>query len=191
MSVIYSVKGVPVNLDDDGKVSFMGEMMICADGSPRAYHPAGSPPGLDWLANAGSPGNWYGIATDAKGQPYVQGPHDPAPGFYVSTTALRNAGYPPSDPRAYQDSEKVPYIVIPSPLRNLVAPKVLGCKARVTDTVNGRFSDGIVGDLGPANHLGECSMKSADDLFINNDPKHGGCSDPRFLYEFWPGDFSL
>src|SRR4051812_22059936 len=37
-------------------------MQIDADGCPRAYHPKNI--GLDWLANAGEPGNWYGLVTD-------------------------------------------------------------------------------------------------------------------------------
>jgi Fungal chitosanase of glycosyl hydrolase group 75 len=68
-----------------------GKLGIDADGSPHAYHPNGSPPGLDYLANAGKPGNWYGIVTDnqkASGNPVVQGSSDPAPGFYISSTAL-------------------------------------------------------------------------------------------------------
>lgn len=182
---IYNVKGTPVYLHDDGHVSFMAGLTVDADGSPRAYGPDGK--GLDYLANAGHPGNWWGIATDAKGQPYIQGPHDPAPGYYVSTTSLRNAGYPPSDPRAYQDSEKVPFIVIPSPLKLKLVPRVLGCKARITDTKTGAIVNAIVGDLGPSDHLGEASIAAANALGINSDPKHGGCSEPRFLYEFWSG----
>lgn len=187
MKTLYSVKGMPVTLHDDGRVSFMGGLMVDADGSSRAYGPDGK--GLDYLANAGHPGNWWGVAT-VNGVPVIQGPHDPAPGFYVSTTALRNAGYPPTDPRAYQDSELISFIVIPSVLRNLVAPRVLGCKARVTDTKTGKMVDGIVADLGPDDKMGEASIATATLLGVNPDPKHGGISEPRFLYEFWPGVIS-
>ena len=64
-------------------VIFEGGMMVDADGSPQAYHP---PPderkGLDNLADAGEPGNWWGIVTDngkGSGNPVVQGSNDPAP----------------------------------------------------------------------------------------------------------------
>jgi hypothetical protein len=46
-------------------------LAIDCDGHPQAYHPDGSPPGVDYLANAGSPGNWWGIATDSDDDPYV------------------------------------------------------------------------------------------------------------------------
>src|SRR5271165_3204735 len=67
-----------------------GGMQIDADGSPRAYNPVSSK-GLDALGNAGRPGNWWALATvngKSSGKPVIQGPSDPAPGFYVSTTAL-------------------------------------------------------------------------------------------------------
>jgi hypothetical protein len=54
---------------------FLSKLAIDADGAPRAYHPAlprrpsGSPPGLDDLRNAGRPGNWFAIVTDAAGVP--------------------------------------------------------------------------------------------------------------------------
>ena len=66
------VSGVPVYWD--GKIiTYTGEMTVCADGSPRAYGPEGcSPEPLDYLGNAGYPGNWWGITTDKYGNPYVQ-----------------------------------------------------------------------------------------------------------------------
>ena len=85
-----------------------GKMDIDADGSPHAYHPNGSPPGLDYLANAGSPGNWWGIATDnqkSSGNPVVQDSSDPAPGFYVATTALIDTSKSWKNPLAYVNSE--------------------------------------------------------------------------------------
>src|SRR5258708_1149439 len=73
---------------DNSRV-ILSNLMIDADGSPFAYAPADSGlPALDYLGNAGHPGRWYGIACDKKGVPYVQTVGDPAPGYYVSTTAL-------------------------------------------------------------------------------------------------------
>ena len=40
-------------------------MMIDADGALRAYHPD-DVPGLDRLAHAGAPGNWWGIVTERR-----------------------------------------------------------------------------------------------------------------------------
>ena len=58
---------------------FFTGMSIDADGAPKAYHPNGSPPGLDDLANAGHPGNWWGMIVTLGGTPVVQRAGDPAP----------------------------------------------------------------------------------------------------------------
>jgi hypothetical protein len=89
-------------------------MMIDADGAYRAYHPANK--GLDFLANGGKPGNWWALVTEngkPSGTPVVQGPADPAPGFYISTTSLEDPAFGRKDPRRYVDSESIPYIVLP------------------------------------------------------------------------------
>lgn len=188
MKTIYSAGGHDAYEEDDGKCWFMGQLMVDADGSPRAYAPANSGLApLDYLANAGHPGNWWGIATQTDGTPFIQGPNDPYPGYYVSTTALKNKAYANGDPRREVNSEVVPFFVIPAPLVHLVAPVVLGCKGRITDTVKGTFVDCVVADLGPKAHFGEASMAAVKALGINNNPKTGGCDDYRFLYEFWPG----
>src|SRR5262249_26952383 len=65
-------------------------LAIDADGAFRAYNPH-DVLGLDSLAHAGHPGNWWALVTDngrPSGHPVVQGNSDPAPGFYVSATAL-------------------------------------------------------------------------------------------------------
>lgn len=184
---LFTVLGDPVHLHDDGKVSFTGEMTINGDGSPRNYAPVGFGKPLDYLANAGSPGNWWGIATDSSGKPFIQGKDDPYPGYYVSTTALKIPGYKHGDTRREVDSEKVPFIVVPRQLVPAVRPVVLGCKARVTDTKTGAYVDGVVADIGPRTHLGEASIAAAKALGVSSDPKKGGSSQKRFLYELWPG----
>src|SRR5580765_7782088 len=80
-------------------------MTIDADGCPHAYGPEGTKP-LDYLANAGYPGNWWGIVTDAEGIPYVQRTDDgkdraPWPGYYLSTTAYLVSGFDKYDARRY------------------------------------------------------------------------------------------
>jgi len=62
-----------------GDTAFFYEagMTIDADGAPNAYHPDNI--GLDDLSNAGSPGYWMGLAKNADGEPFVQGPNDPFP----------------------------------------------------------------------------------------------------------------
>ena len=62
-----------------GATMYRAKMYIDADGSPRAYGPNNS--GLDYTANAGYPGNWWALVTDASGNPILQGAADPYPGI--------------------------------------------------------------------------------------------------------------
>lgn len=164
----------------DGVIEFWGGLTVNGDGSPHCYHPHGK--GLDFLANAGKPGNWWGIATNEAGRPFVQGPDDPAPGFYVSTTSLQNSVYPVSDPRRYVDSEKVPFIVLPS---NFPVKVKLGTRCRVTDVQKGVSSEAIYADVGPRFQLGEGSIALAKALGINPDPMKGG-TERKLKYEILP-----
>lgn len=49
--------------EDRSAYFFEAGMAIDADGAYRAYHPTPGK-GLDFLANAGSPGNWWALVTD-------------------------------------------------------------------------------------------------------------------------------
>lgn len=183
--ILALINGKPVVQADDGSVSFWGEACVDADGSPRAYHPYGQ--GLDHLDNAGHPGNWWGVVTDAQGFPVLQGENDPAPGFYVSTTSLQHPEFPRTDPRRYVDSETVPFIVVPGPVARAATGIVLGCRAEITHADTGKTIAAVVADLGPASHLGEISIAAAVELGLNPDPKKGGSSNRDFKYTFWPG----
>lgn len=163
-------------------VAFRGGLSVDADGSPRAYHPRNI--GLDALGNAGRPGNWWGLATDGRGQPYVQGPNDPAPGYYVSTTALADARYPASDPRRYVDAEAIPFIAIPPQLRSQGVQ--LGDLVAVRNERTGKTVFAVVADIGPSGHLGEGSIKLAQELGINADARRGGAGS-GVSYVVFPG----
>lgn len=186
MRTVMIVRGEPVTEHDDERVSFRAGFTIDADGSPHAYAP---PPlrGLDHLANAGHPGNWWGIATTTAGAPFVQEETDPAPGFYVSTTSYERIAFARRDPRRYVDSETVPFIVVPAPLRKRVRGIVLGCDATVEDIETGKIVRAVVADFGPATHLGEGSIALANLLGIPSDPRTGGTDDKRFQWSFRPG----
>ena len=163
-------------------VSFKSGMSIDADGSPHAYNPSNT--GLDALGNAGKPGNWWGLSTDAKGKPYVQGPNDPAPGFYVSTTSLEDARFPKSDPRRYVDSEKVPFIARPPELKQQGVKG--GDLVAVRNEKNGKTVFAVVADVGPRGHAGEGSIKLAQSLGINSNARSGGASG-GVQYVVFPG----
>jgi len=186
MKTLLMVRGVPVQLLDDSSASFIGGMTIDADGAPHAYGPPGKR-GLDFLANAGHPGNWWGVVTDSEGNPVVQTATDPAPGFYVSTTSYERVEFRRSDPRRYLNAETEKFIVVPAPLRKMMAPVVLGCRALVKHLSTGQEVETIVGDFGPATHLGEASIALAEAFGLHADPRTGGTDAPVFLYKIFPG----
>lgn len=155
-------------------------MAIDADGSPHAYAPAGMR-ALDYLANAGKPGNWWGIVCNDMGLPFVQGADDPAPGHYVSCTALVDRSKPRHDPRRYVDSETVPYVTTTRDMRQR------GCRLGDVAMVfyGAAACAAIVADVGP--HPGEGSIALARDLGIPHDPKHGGVDASVVSYVLFTG----
>lgn len=183
------VGGTSVYATASGVLVYEAGLAIDADGAPDAYHPDDK--GRDHLANAGRPGNWWGVVTDdgtAKGTPVLQGEGDPRPGYYVSATALEDGKRARTDPRRYVDSGSVPYIVLPP---QLLAPRLkggprLGDFAIVTNIVNGRSVHAIIADIGPAAKLGEGSIALADALGIRSNPKSGGTS-VGVQYRVYPG----
>lgn len=171
-STLTTIGGVEVEKDDRGRVRWSSGMAIDADGSPRAYGPSGTSP-LDNLGNAGSPGRWWGVVTDDAGNPLVQGASDPAPGYYVSPTAMVVPGYQKGDPRRYLDSEKVPYVAVPRELLS-AAGAAMGDLCLVS--YNGAQSWAVLGDVGPAGKLGEGSIALAVALGIPSSARSGGVS---------------
>jgi hypothetical protein len=178
------VRGESVVLADDGSVDFIGGMTVCADGSPRAYAPEDSGlKALEYLSNAGEPGNWYGLVCN----PHTGLPVVSKSGYYISPTAYRRLGFRYDDPEAYLDPEKEFFVVFPSPLRRLVKPVVLGCKVAVFDVKTGRSRICVAGDSGSSTHLGEASIAVAEFFGVDASPKHGGTDEKRFRYTFFPG----
>jgi hypothetical protein len=168
---------------------FKSGMNVDADGAPKAYGP--NRIGLDNLGNAGHPGDWWALATDTgkhDGTPLIQGPDDPAPGFYISTTALGDHTLPYSDPKRYVDATVIPYIVLPghkhgSPLSSKLK---LGDFALVANGKSGRHSYAIYADVGPVHQIGEGSIALAQAIGIGSDPRKGnGAHD--IVYVVFPG----
>jgi hypothetical protein len=158
-----------------------GGLAIDADGAPNAYGPNGQ--GLDALANAGKPGNWWALAT-RNGEPIVQGPSDPAPGFYVSMTALQEPDRPEGSPSRYVDSSNVPYVVVPPDVLKKRGVR-LGDFVAVFNDDNGRSAYAIVADIGPAGKFGEGSMALAEALGVPSNPRRGGVA-AGIRYVFYP-----
>jgi len=160
---------------------------IDADGSPRAFHPI-SRKGLDDLQYAGHKGNWWGILTrngETSGRPIVQGPHDPAPGFYISPTALEDTTKRETDPRRYVDAERVPYIVLTGTKAQNRNAK-FGDYAVVLNTLNGKWAYAMCGDEWPEIKIGEGSIALAKTLGIPANPRDGGIDD-GVIYLIFPG----
>ncbi len=159
---------------------FTSGMTIDADGAPNAYNAENT--GLDDLRNAGEPGHWEGILQDKDGNPLVQGPHDPFPGYYVSCTALADWTKPPTDPARFVDAAKIPYIVLPGEVARESGAR-LGDIAVVVNLWNGNYSYAIFADVGT---LGEGSIALANNLGISSNARHGGAW-WGVLYLVFPG----
>jgi hypothetical protein len=170
---------------DRAGVFFAAKMAIDSDGSPHSYHPEDK--GLDWLRNGGNPdtNTWWGVYAGQDGKPVVQGPNDPAPGYYVSTTTLTDMSVSnPADPRRYVDAEKVPFVVVPPAVMKACGVK-MGDFAFVANLRNDRSTAAIVADIGPKTKIGEGSMALAERLGIPNSPKNGG-ADGGVAYLLFP-----
>jgi hypothetical protein len=176
------IGGKPVTISAT-EATWESGLEIDADGAPRAYAPWHSGlAALDDLRNAlhridddptDPEHGWAGIRVDVLGKPVVQGPDDPAPGYYVSQTALADLTRPVADPRRYVDASAVPYIVVPRAL--LLQGVMLGDLALVAYRGTGRSSPAIVADVGPPGKLGEGSPALAEALGIPSSARNGGC----------------
>ena len=177
-------RDIPIgHLPGNSAFFYESGMTIDADGAPNAYHPDNS--GIDDLGNAGAPGIWEGLAKDAQGEPFIQGPDDPFPGYYVSETALADRSKAINDPARYVDASKIPFIVLPGGLARQIGARV-GDYAVVFNERNGRSSYAIFGDVGPHDRLGEGSIALAENLGIRSDARNGGTW-RGVLYMVFPG----
>jgi hypothetical protein len=167
-------------LKDKTAFFFRADLAVDADGSPRAYHPTNDKLALDFKAN-GFP---FALVR-VNGKPVIQGPNDPAPGFFVSTTSLEDTTKAVTDPRRYVDSETISYIVLPPVLVGSGKAR-LGDFAVVINKKNGKSSFAIFADIGPKKNLGEGSIALAKALDLKKDPKHGGPV-ADLIYIVFPG----
>ena len=171
--------------DDDSAFFYESGMMIDADGGYHAYHPDNKS-GLDYLGNAGKPGNWWALVTDNEkpsGNPVVQSSSDPAPGFYISTTSLEDSSVDREDPRRYVNAESVNFFVLPSKL-GLGAK--LGDLGAIIRPDQSDYDYAVYADVGPASKIGEASIALADALGIPSSPKSGGTAH-GVIYIVFPG----
>ena|ERR1700722_652674 len=160
--------------------SFSSGLAIDADGAPNAYNADDT--GLDYLFNAGQPGQWDGIVQDQDGSPFVQGPDDPFPGYYISCTALFDRTKRHNDPARFVDATQIPYVALPGDLAVRTGAR-LGDIVLVFSEQTGKYSFAIFADIGA---LGEGSIALAENLGIRSDARRGG-SRGGVSYVVFPG----
>jgi hypothetical protein len=192
MSTLVKTIGSVKIYSEGNALLYVAGMQVDADGDEKAYAPSGSGLApLDFLGNAGNPGNWWGITTDSGGSPYVQKSYHLAPGYYVSSTALEDTRFPASNPQRFLDSSQIPFFVLPgnfsSGIPAPMQPPKLGDLGVGYNTKTGDNNAMIYADIGPKEKIGEGSIALASSLKINSDPKVGGTSDKIVCYWFVPG----
>ena len=186
-----------------------GRLLMDTDGAPNCYHPSDlnvrtdyqnydlmeHKGALDWKANGGHPGNWFGVVTDngqVTGNPLVQGANDPFPGFYVSSSSLVDKSKKPGDPNRYVDARKIPYLAWPQQVWREAGPRF----TRVSQGPTGRIGD-LMTAYNPKNgkvgHLILADMGGYDDPhFGEGSPALGklldayGHQEPDILYIVYP-----
>lgn len=175
-------------------IAFASQMQVNTDGAPDSYHPDDI--GITHICNGISVGpdcTWkaqclpefrqakaegfrgptkicfFAMATGTDGVPIIQGDTDPKPGYFVSTTALKQLGLNSRTPQAQLDSNTVPFAVIPSTWQRSGQPgPKLGDFGVAYRRSNGKLAYFVIGDTGPRNKLGEGSV--ALHQALGNDP---------------------
>ena len=97
-------------------------MSVDVDGAPTSYGPVDKK-ALDFELNAHvgakKSGKIVGYLIDKNGKPIIQGENDPAPGFYISTTAYHDINNPnQNDPRRYVNAAEINYTVLATSAKN-------------------------------------------------------------------------
>lgn len=182
-----SIQGCEIRQEPDGKIEYVADADIDADGCNGqsgvwAYKDGDN--GLEALTNAGYPKHpqWYRriLLCDGTGKPIIF-----EDGGIASKTAYEYRDKKPRDPSRWVDSNAVPYVVVPPELRRKAKGIVLGCACRVTNMLTHQSVDGVVADIGPATKIGEISMAAARAIGIDDDPRIGGTSGRHVRYEIF------
>jgi hypothetical protein len=166
-------------------------MDVDVDGAPRAYGPPGSDT-LDYLSNAHTMGRpdapivGYMLEDAPPHRPVLQGPHDPAPGYYVSQTSFEDDSIENErDPRRYVDATAINYVVLGDRAHRMGAR--LGDFVAVYSKRTHRSVFGIVGDSGnPSGDEGSLHLLQALGYPFHNG-KDDAVEDPEIVIRFFPG----
>jgi hypothetical protein len=161
---------------------FESPLSVDADGAPKAYGPHGLNDTLDNLANAGHPGNWWGLVTTKNGTPVVQNgtaPKQPYAGFYISPTSLYDLLFDEADVRRWADATKIPYIALPPAHLHRTGLKI-GDLGLVINATNGKYTFVVFADSKSDNplkvKLGEFSICATAALDAPTSARNGSMS---------------
>lgn len=138
---------------------------ITADGAPDAYHPDNI--GSGHIRKTHWPdGDWSeALVADPKHprRPLLQssGRHI---GYFISMTALNDTTRAVTDPGAYVDAGRIPYLTLPAPFHALDGSGDLGDFVVAYQPNTRRCSYGLIGDIGADRSLCEVSSRMASDL---------------------------
>lgn len=186
MNILAQTKPVPRSFELQTH-----RMDVDVDGAPRAYGPPGSDT-LDYLQNAHSMGRLdapivgYMVEDAPPHNPVLQGPQDPAPGYYVSQTAFEDESVENErDPRRYVDATKINYVVLGHEARGRGAR--LGDFVAVYSKRTHRSVFGIVGDSGnPSGDEGSLHLLQALGYRFHSG-KNDAVENPEIVIRFYPG----
>ena len=163
-------------------------MDVDVDGAPNAYGPPDRET-LDILLDAHylnrADQEIVGYLIDEHGNPILQGPDDPFPGYYISQTAFTDPeNENEKDPRSYVDARNINYVV-----RGNVAQRrgvKVGDFASVYSKRTHKSVFAIVGDTG--NPTGdEGSLHLLQDLgYPFHDGKNESVEKPEVVIRFYP-----
>ena len=163
-------------------------MDVDVDGAPNAYGPPDKPT-LDTLLDAHdlnrADGEIVGYLTDDDGQPILQGPNDPFPGYYISVTAFTDhENENERDPRGYVDARNINYVVRGDEAKRRGVR--VGDFVSVYSKRTRKSVFAIVGDTG--NSTGEeGSLHLLQDLgYPFSDGKTGSVEGPEIVIRFYP-----
>jgi len=166
-------------------------MDVDVDGAPTAYGPKNKPT-LDYLSNAHLEGRRngpiVGYLTEENNPtvPVIQGPHDPAPGYYISQTAYADKSRPNErDVLRYVDATKINYVVLGNEAKKRGAK--LGDFVAVYSKRTHKAVFGIVADDGnPSGDEG--SLHLLQDLgYPFHNGKDDAVEDREIIVRFYPG----
>jgi hypothetical protein len=167
-------------------------MTIDVDGAPNAYGPNDAA-ALDFELNAheGSPPKevnpvvGYITKNDDGHTPVPQGPRDPCPGFYISTSAFQHPTRDILDPRKYCNAAEINYVVRAAAAQRKGVAK--GDFVVVHSKKHNTTVFGVVGDTGNSSGA-EGSLALAQRLgYPFKDGKRNSIEDSDIIVRYFAG----